>query len=188
MKTAIIIAAIAAFIAILLCLRAGAKVLIADGGVTAYVKYGPFRFRIMPSKQGKKKKEKKKKEEPEESKPKKGASAGRVLEIVRLASDALGRLRRKLTIDDLELAVVYGSDDAAGTAVAYGAASAVAGTLLPLIENSFRLKKRDISLTPVFDRKTLEVSLRAEISAALGSLLWIGLVMLVKLAGAKSAK
>ena len=179
-----IILGVIAFIVILMLLRAGVRVEIDESGTTVDVKYGPFRFRIIPAKKGKKKKEKKK--EKEEKKPKKGASAGRVLEIVRLASDALGRLRRKLTIDRLELSVVYGSEDAAGTAVAYGAASAVMGTIVPLIENSFKLKKRDFSLTPVFDRKTLEILLRAQISAALGSLVWIGLVMLVKLMGSKS--
>ncbi|MBR6311891.1 MAG: DUF2953 domain-containing protein [Oscillospiraceae bacterium] len=180
-----IILGIIAFIALLMLLRAGVKAEIAEGGTTVDIKYGPFRFRIIPAKKGKKRKAGKNKEE-EEKKPKKGASAGRVLEIVRLVSDALGRLRRKLTIDRLELSVVYGSEDAAGTAVAYGAASAVMGTIVPLIENSFKLKKRDFSITPVFDRKTLEVLLRAQVSAALGSLVWIGLVMFVKLMGSKS--
>jgi hypothetical protein len=182
-----IILGIVAFIALLMLLRAGVKVEMDESGTTVDVKYGPFRFRLIPAKKEKKKKAKKKKGKPEEEKkPKKGASAGRVIEIVRSASDALGRLRRKLTIDRLELNVVYGGGDAAATAVAYGAASAVLGTIVPLIENSFRLKKRDLGITPVFDRKTLEVFMSAQISAALGSLVWIGLVMLVKLMGSKS--
>ena len=104
-----IILGIIAFIALLMLLRAGVKAEIAEEGTTVDVKYGPLRFRIIPAKKGKKRKAKKKKEA-EEKKPKKGASPGRVLEIVRLVSDALGRLRRKLTIDRLELSVVYGSE------------------------------------------------------------------------------
>ncbi len=180
MTAVIVIAAVAAFIAVLLLLHAGVRAVIAEEGASLYVRYGPFRVRIIPSKKGKKVKTGS--PDKKEKKPELG-SPGRVLDIIRLAADSLGRLKKKLVIDRLEIRVVYGGADAAGTAMAYGGASAVLGTLVPVIDNAFTLKTRDFQLVPDFEKKTLEVRLRADFSLALGSLLWIGLRFLFGMSG-----
>lgn len=183
MTALIIIAAVIALIVLLLCLHAGVRAEITDEGGALYVKYGPLRVRIIPSKKGKK--EKTGKRGAGEKKKLVSGGPGRVLDIVHIAADTLGRFKKKLVIDRLEVRVVYGGEDAAETAVAYGAASAVLGALVPLIDNAFTLKTRDFQLVPEFDKKMLEVRLRADFSIALGSLIWIALRFLFGMSGIK---
>lgn len=182
----IIAAAIAALIVLLLCLHAGVKIHYNEEGFTVFVKYGLLKVRIVPSKKKKKKTVKTKTEEKE--KHRRGGIWNNFSDIVRLVSDALCRLRHKLVINRLELNLAYGDEDAAKTAIAYGVASSALGNIVPIIENTFRLKKRNFVLTPVFDRKTLEVIMHAELSISLGSLIWIALVLLFKFAGTKVKK
>ena len=68
-----------------------------------------------------------------------------MMELLQFACDTLGDLRRKLRMERLELHVRFGAgDDAAKTAISYGRAWALIGTMLPMLERIFVIKERDI--------------------------------------------
>lgn len=69
-------------------------------------------------------------------------------ELLGLGLKALGCIKRKLVLKDLKLYLTVGAmgEDAAKGAVTYGRAWAAVGALTPVLENSFRIKKRDIQV------------------------------------------
>ena len=67
------------------------------------------------------------------------------MQLLDLASDMLGDLRRKLRVNELTLYVrIGGSDDPAKAAMGYGRAWAAIGAITPSLERLFVIKKRDI--------------------------------------------
>ena len=87
------------------------------------------------------------KAEPQEKQPNLLLSGGvdGILQLLDLAFDTLGDLRRKLRVDELTLYVrIGGSDDPAKAAMGYGRAWAAIGAITPGLERLFVIKKRDI--------------------------------------------
>ena len=156
------------------CIPVGVDAAYLGGSFTLKIKIWLLRLQILPAKPKKPKKVKKpaakdgKKpaggkakasaakeaqtadgaEKPAQEPPKKAFLTGgvqEILDLARLAADALGNLRRKLRMEELMLRVRFGGgDDAAKTAILYGRAWAVIGALLPCLERIFVIKKRDI--------------------------------------------
>ena len=137
------------------CIPVGADVSYLGGVLTVKAKIGLLRLTLLPKKpkkpqKQKKSKKSKKKPKPEKPKEKKkpqplsGGISG-VMELLQFACDTLGDLRRKLRMERLELHVRFGAgDDAAKTAISYGRAWALIGTMLPMLERIFVIKERDI--------------------------------------------
>ena len=137
------------------CIPVGADVSYLGGVLTVKAKIGLLRLTLLPKKpkkpqKQKKSKKSKKKPKPEKQKEKKkpqplsGGISG-VMELLQFACDTLGDLRRKLRMERLELHVRFGAgDDAAKTAISYGRAWALIGTMLPMLERIFVIKERDI--------------------------------------------
>ena len=117
-----------------------------------------------------KKKKKKKTEKKEE--PKGGSEPGfrKELEII---VRFLGKLRRRLVIDELTLRYLSAGDDPAATALAFGAANAAAAALARAVESVFRVKKRDIRAAVSFTEPKPRVYARLQLSVSLGILIWI---------------
>ena len=87
------------------------------------------------------------KAEPQEKKPNPLLSGGvdGLIQLLDLAFDTLGNLRRKLRVNELTLYVhIGGSDDPAKAAMGYGRAWAAIGAITPSLERLFVIKKRDI--------------------------------------------
>lgn len=137
------------------CIPVGADASYLGGVLTVKAKIGLLRLMLLPKKPKKpqkQKKPKKSKEKPKPEKPKEkkkpqplsGGISG-VMELLQFACDTLGDLRRKLRMERLELHVRFGAgDDAAKTAIRYGRAWALIGTMLPMLERIFVIKERDI--------------------------------------------
>ena len=137
------------------CIPVGADVSHLGGVLTVKAKIGLLRLTLLPKKpkkpqKQKKSKKSKKKPKPEKPKEKKkpqplsGGISG-VMELLQFACDTLGDLRRKLRMERLELHIRFGAgDDAAKTAISYGRAWALIGTMLPMLERIFVIKERDI--------------------------------------------
>lgn len=96
-------------------------------------------------------------------------------DYARLALDAMGQLRRRIQVRRLQIHAVIATGDASSTAMAFGSAAAAFGLLEPLLEEKFRIKRRDIAVDCAFDRTESTVEFDIEFSALTIRLLVIGL-------------
>ena len=168
-----IVLLIFAFFFLIGCIPVGANVSYLGGVLTVKAKIGLLRLTLLPKKpkkpqKQKKSKKSKKKPKPEKPKEKKkpqplsGGISG-VMELLQFACDTLGDLRRKLRMERLELHVRFGAgDDAAKTAISYGRAWALIGTMLPMLERIFVIKERDIG-AELDDNKDEKMTLDARL-------------------------
>ena len=138
------------------CIPVGVDARYGADGIFLAAKIGPVRLQLLPQKPKKKKKKPAKKQQPA-AKPAKKKPAEKkknpllsggvdgLLQLLGLAFDTLGDLRRKLRVNALMLHVtVPGGDDPAKAAMNYGRAWAAIGALTPAVERLFVIKKRDI--------------------------------------------
>ena len=114
-------------------------------------------------------KPKKRKKKPQ--KAKKGGKTPDVREIISIITDTLGKLRRKLRMDELVLWYFSASSDPASAALAFGGASAAVGLLTAPLEAAFRIRKRDIRTSVSFTDTQPTVIVKLHISVSLFSLL-----------------
>ena len=139
------------------CIPVGVDVRYNAEGVFLAAKLGPFRLQLLPQKPKKKPKKRKQqkkqpekapaKAEPQEKKANPLLSGGvdGLMQLLDLAFDTLGDLRRKLRVNELTLRVLIGgADDPAKAAMGYGRAWAAIGVITPALERLFVIKKRDI--------------------------------------------
>ena len=139
------------------CIPVGVDARYSADGVFLTAKLGPFRLQLLPQKPKKKPKKRKPqqkqpkktpaKAEPQAKKPNPLLSGGvdGLMQLLDLAFDTLGDLRRKLRVNELTLYVLIGgADDPAKAAMGYGRAWAAIGAITPSLERLFVIKKRDI--------------------------------------------
>lgn len=137
------------------CIPVGVDARYDADGIFLAAKIGPFRLQLLPQKPKKKKKKPAKQPpavKPAEKKPAEkkqnpllSGGVDGLLQLLGLAFDTLGDLRRKLRVNALMLHVtVPGGDDPAKAAMNYGRAWAAIGALTPAVERLFVIKKRDI--------------------------------------------
>lgn len=139
-----------------------------QGGVRLYV--GPFVVARFPGKP-KKHKKSEHKESTKGKESKKGGSYKDFLPIVRAVVDFLKEFRQKLRIRRLEMQLVLAGDDPCNLAVNYGRAWAALGNLVPLLEQVFVIKKRDLNVDCDFTAETTLIYVRADATITLGRLL-----------------
>lgn len=98
-------------------------------------------------------------------------------ELLGLALEAVGRIRRKLEITDLKLYLSLGGfgDDPANAAMLYAKAWAAIGALTPVLENSFTIRKRDVQASVDFTDTENWIYGFAELTLKLGQILMIAL-------------
>ena len=180
---------------LLAVLPLGVKIKYDAGGVLLKVILGPIKITVFP--RSKKEKKEKKKEPaktpegkepqrqeaplpkppqpPKEEKPKEKKEAGGsltdFLPLVKVALDLLGDFRRKLRLDDLYLRLIMASSDPCDLAVNYGKTWAAVGNLIPVLEQLFVIKKRDVEVECDFTASETKVIARLEITITLGRLL-----------------
>ena len=146
---------IAAVLLLIGCIPVGVDARYGSDGVFLAAKLGPFRLQLLPQKPKKKKKKPAKQPpavKPAEKKPAEkkqnpllSGGVDGLMQLLTLALDTLGDLRRKLRVNALMLHVtVPGGDDPAKAAMNYGRAWAAIGALTPAMERLFVIKKRDI--------------------------------------------
>ena len=139
------------------CIPVGVDARYSADGVFLTAKLGPFLLQLLPQKPKKKPKKRKPqqkqpkktpaKAEPQEKKPNPLLSGGvdGLMQLLDLAFDTLGDLRRKLRVNELTLYVLIGgADDPAKAAMGYGRAWAAIGAITPSLERLFVIKKSDI--------------------------------------------
>ena len=178
---------------LLAVLPLGVKIAYDSDGLTLKVVLGPIKLTLLPkpkklSKERKKVSSKPKQEEvqkqqeilpdppqpPKTEKPKekkKGGSLTDFLPLVKVALDFLGDFRRKLRLNDLYLRLVLASSDPCDLAVNYGKTLAAVGNLMPVLEQVFVIKKRDVEVGCDFTASETLVTAQLEITITLGRLL-----------------
>ena len=150
-----------------------------DGELRVWLTVLGIRISLVPAKM----KQKHEKEPPAEPKEKKKFSLpprAALEEYLRLVLELLGRLRRKILIRRLKLHAVFGGRDEADAALNYGKAWAAIGTVTPLLEACFRIKKRDVGAFLGEDETSLRLYAEAWATLTVGQVLHIALHALLR--------
>lgn len=131
------------------------------------------------------KKDEKKKGEKESAEPQKKAeekpkkkfdgSLTDFLPLLNVLLDFFGDVRRKIRVGHLELKLILASSDPCDLAVNYGRAWAAMGNLIPLLEETFVIKKRDVEVECDFLAEQTRVIARLDISVTVGRIFSLGL-------------
>lgn len=181
--TGLLIAAAAA--ALILWMPVGISAACGQGKAQVALRIGPIAIRVYPVKPRKVPKKPKKTEvrlEKREKKPaireKTAFTKEEILAMAHGAAELAGYVKRRLTITDLRVCVRFGGEDAAKAAVNYGRAWALIGAVTPILENSFRILRRDLRAEYDFQEKTMEfqaaISLRIRVGQLLAASLRVG--------------
>ena len=80
-----------------------------------------------------------------------------ILDLVRTGLEAVGTFRRKLVVENVDILAQFGGTDPCKIALNYGRAWAGIGCLIPLLENAFTIKKRNIRAEISNDTQTVAV-------------------------------
>ena len=165
---------------LLAILPLGVRLTYDSGGVVVKILVGFLNLQVFPMK---KKEPKGKKEKPPKAK-KKAAAAGKpaakkekegsitdFLPFVQLAIDLLRSFRRKLRVDCLELKMIMAGGDPYALAMNYGKTWAAVGSLWPLLEEMFVIRKRNINIQCDFASSQSLTEARLDITITLGRLL-----------------
>ena len=124
-----------------------------------------------PKKEKPKKPKKKEKEKPKEEKKENGGSILDFLPLVQVGLDLLNDFRWKLRLNRLELKLIMAADDPADLGMNYGKAWAAVGNLVPMLERSFVIKKKDIEVECDFTTSQTLIIARLDITITLGRII-----------------
>lgn len=88
--------------------------------------------------------------EKDEKKRKKSFETKQMLDIIKPALKALGRFRRKLSVDYLRIHYCVATGDPASTAIAFGIVNSALGTIIPMVDAAFIIRNRDVGFSADF--------------------------------------
>ena len=173
-------------------IRLGAEAAYSEAGFFLTIKLGPKFIQILPGKSKKKDKPAKialKKDgqsaadDAKDSKKNTKDTISAALRFLPLVGDAAGRLKRKISIDNLNLHVIWGDSDPADAAKGYGVANSAIHVLWPIVECNFNVKECDLSVDIDFEREKPEIIGDVKITITIGQC-----VSLVTVLGIKALK
>lgn len=151
---------------------------VGPAGVTLYPR-PPQKPKAAKEKKPKPLKGKKKEKAKPEKKPKPPLSGDQIISLVgklaSLALEAAGQVRRKLSIDVLEMDLIIGEPDPADAVLRYGQASAVLGTLWGPLTSAFRVKEGRVRVDVDLQRERWALWGRFQMTLTVGQLVWLGL-------------
>lgn len=128
-----------------------------------------------------KKEAKRRDKHPGEEPEKKGGALPPLLDLLPLAAEAAGGLKKRIRIDELTVHLTWAAEDPAQAALGFGRANAVMGMIWPLLDHNFDVKKHDLGVQVDFNRSSPDVMCRAALTMRLGQLLSFGLRLGFKL-------
>ena len=97
-----------------------------------------------------------------------GLENGIFLPLVEKVLDFLDAFRRKLRVNHLEMKLILAGSDPGDLAENYGKAWAVLGNMMPLLENVFVIKKRDLEVECDFLADSTLITARLDITITIG--------------------
>lgn len=164
----------------LLVLRIGIVIEYTNKGFNAILHAGFIRIRLYPSKDKGKEKEKKSTEsrgKREADSEKKGGKIEQFRELLSIISEISKKLDRRYRIDTLTLYYMAAGEDAAKTALSFGTASLISGLVLPILDNSFTVKEKDIRTAVSFTESESYVYFKTKISIAVRIIPYIAVII-----------
>lgn len=178
-------------------LRLGLYVVFGRGQAAADLTIGPFRVRLVPSKETKKTPQETKKTGKPKKEPKDLAEAAKKIPKPKLedlqdaartlwpaAKKALRRTRRGIRVDPLRLsATLGGAEDPAAAAELYGGLHALVWTGMPALEKLVVIRDPGIHLGIDFDAQETRAEGELGISIRLGTLIAVGTQLAVPAIG-----
>lgn len=169
MRIWIVLLVVLLLLAGLSLVRVGGEVAYGKAGLSVRILAGPLRIRLYPfpkrrgRRAGKRRKASPPAPKPAETDKKPVRDTLRQLRaVLPVVARAAGALRRKIRIDRLSLSLTAAAPDPALAAMAYGGAWGLVGMLLPILEQGFDVRERDVRVTVDYQRSTP----RAEVQAA----------------------
>ena len=190
MKGWMILLLVLAILFLLSLVRVGAECAYGAQGLRLALRMGAFRIRLFPPKKGKRdpeknkpaKKAKKKKQEDKAETPRKKVGTLSVLRrAIPIVTDAAGRLRRKIRIDELSLTFTSAAaGNPALAAIGYGAVNAACGVIWPMLDNSFNIKKHEIRTGVDYDASQPSVELATAATLTIGQGVALSVLLAVR--------
>jgi len=162
-------------------LRFGVIVEYSEVGLKLWAKIAFLKFRLLDEDKYRKPKKKKKKKDKEkkiniaELKP---GSLNEFMEILRTVGNVFNRFRRRLLIKQLILYYTSASENAANTAMQFGAASAVFETIVPAIKRNFRVRRLDLRAAADFTSTTQKIYAKINVSLAVWEVFYIAFALM----------
>ena len=162
-------------------IRVGVQVEYAQNCLEVRLLAGPAKITLFPRKARKPKPRKKpKRTKAKQAKPKKAPPTAEevfalVKQLLPVAIEAAGQLRRKIRIDAFYLDITVASADPAKAAVNYGRLNGAIGMFWPLVEQNFKVKEWRIRTWVDFTTEHPTLSLRAAATLTIGQILSLGI-------------
>lgn len=142
---------------------------------------GLVRIKLYPRPEKKPKlKKPQKPEKPEPEEDEKPGTFAMIRELLPVISDTFGKLRRKLRIDVLTIHFTAAAADPFNAAMMFGLGSAGIGVILPILENTFNVRDRDLRTSVSFTEDKPLVYIKAKFSLAIWEILYIASSFIVK--------
>ena len=186
-----ILGGILLLLAVVWLLRVGVDVCFGDELCVA-VKIGPAKITVLPQQEKKKKPKKKKKEKtkktaekPAKKKEKKKLPftfsdiRSAVPVLFEALKKALGKIRRRMRIDPLDVCVIFAGDDPAKVAEMFGWANSAMWAMMPQLERLLQIPDPHIHLGVDYERYDLHAEGRVGVTFRVGDLIVIGLTLAV---------
>jgi len=146
-------------------MRLGVKVRYNEQGFAAWARVGPVRVFIYPSAESRRKKKTAPEREAQQPEiAEKGGDLPAFKEMLEYVIKECGSLLRGIRMDQLVAELVIADEDPFETAMWFGGSSALVGLIIPPIENTFHVKKKQISVRADFEGEKTLIRLTAELS------------------------
>ena len=168
---------------LLVQIRVGTVVEYSAQGLMVRVRLGAMRIQVFP---GKKKKKPVQKEKPKPlstkktSAKKKGGRLKLVLDFLPLVLDTVGRFRRKLRVDKLDVELTVGAGDPADAALQYGKANALLGSVWHPLTQALHVKDGRAHVELDFETASPVVYIFASLSLTVNQVLTLAVVFAAK--------
>lgn len=167
LMTLVVIAALA-FIPI------GIRGVFNDKGACVQLLAGPLKITLYPSSRENAKKKSSSNDKFASRKRQTGESGGKVtdfLPLLQIVLDLLGELRRKIRVSHLDMKLILGSNDPCALSINYGRAWAVLGNMMPLLDNIFVIKKRNLEVECDYTADETRILARVDVIITVGRFL-----------------
>lgn len=165
------------------CIRIGVQVEYCEEGLLIRVRVGRFLIPVFPVKKDKAPKAEKQEKTAPTPQKKKGGLLQLALDFIPLVLDTVKRFYRKLQVDKLDMELVVCTPDPADTAVRYGQANALLGTLWQPIIQAFHVKDGHARVGVNFEEGETTLYLLASLSLTIAQTLCLALAFGVKALG-----
>ena len=101
-----------------------------------------------------------------------------ILDDWRELVELIGRTLTTPTLDVLQMQVWVGGEDAAQCAMTYGRVCAAIGAALPVVENTFGIRRRKINVWCCYDRLHTEISVETAITVRIYEMIALAFALL----------